>query len=88
MFNQTERLVFSMTPPDFGSLLIQRRRRANGGLLLVPKLMAYVLQPGKIVDRAKEGFIRLHYLISLGPVSMALLIALGSHSRSGCAHSR
>jgi cellulose synthase/poly-beta-1,6-N-acetylglucosamine synthase-like glycosyltransferase len=77
LFNQTERLAFSMTPPDFGSLLIQRRRWANGGLLLVPKLMAYVLQPGKIVGRAKEGFIRLHYLISLGPVSMALLIALG-----------
>jgi Glycosyl transferase family group 2 len=77
LFNQAERLAFSITPPDFGSLLIQRRRWANGGLLIVPKLAAYVLQPGKVAERAKEGFIRLHYLISLGPVSIALLVALG-----------
>jgi cellulose synthase/poly-beta-1,6-N-acetylglucosamine synthase-like glycosyltransferase len=77
LFNQPERLAFSMTPPDFGSLLIQRRRWANGGLLIVPKLLAYLQQPGKIADRVKEGFMRLQYLISLGPVSMALLVALG-----------
>jgi cellulose synthase/poly-beta-1,6-N-acetylglucosamine synthase-like glycosyltransferase len=76
LFNQPERLAFSMTPPDFGSLLIQRRRWANGGLLIVPKLLAYLRQPAKISDRLKEGFMRLHYLISLGPVSMALLVAL------------
>jgi cellulose synthase/poly-beta-1,6-N-acetylglucosamine synthase-like glycosyltransferase len=75
--NHLQRLAFSMTPPDFGSLLIQRERWANGGLLIVPKLFAYLRQVRPIGARLKEGFMRLHYLISLGPVSMALLIAIG-----------
>jgi cellulose synthase/poly-beta-1,6-N-acetylglucosamine synthase-like glycosyltransferase len=75
LFNQPERLAFSLTPPDFGSLLIQRRRWASGGVQIVPKLFAYLRQPGPIAARLKEGFMRLHYLISLGPVSMALLVA-------------
>jgi cellulose synthase (UDP-forming) len=77
LFNYPERLAFSMTPPDFGSLLIQRLRWASGGVLLIPKLLAYLRQRGRIAGRLREGFMRLHYLISLGPVSMALLIALG-----------
>lgn len=36
--NYTERLSYSATPPDFGSLCIQRHRWANAGLLIVPKL--------------------------------------------------
>ena len=40
--NYPERLAFSATPPDFGALLIQRRRWANGGLLILPKLLRYV----------------------------------------------
>ena len=76
LFNHLERLAFSMTPPDFGSLLIQRQRWANGGLLIVPKLFRYLRLRG-IRDGLAEGFMRLHYLISLGPVSMALLVALG-----------
>ena len=38
LFNYPERLSYSATPPDFGSLCIQRRRWANGGLLILPKL--------------------------------------------------
>ena len=38
LHNYPERLSYSATPPDFGSLCIQRRRWANGGLLIVPKL--------------------------------------------------
>jgi cellulose synthase/poly-beta-1,6-N-acetylglucosamine synthase-like glycosyltransferase len=77
LFNHPERLAFSMTPPDFGSLLIQRQRWANGGLLIVPKLFAHLWRLGSLRARVREGFMRLHYLISLGPVSMALLVALG-----------
>jgi cellulose synthase (UDP-forming) len=77
LFNQPERLAFSMTPPDFGSLLIQRRRWASGGVQIIPKLFAYLRQPGRGAGRLGEGFMRLHYLISLGPVSMALLVSLG-----------
>ncbi|MBA3317796.1 MAG: glycosyltransferase [Gemmatimonadales bacterium] len=78
LFNHPERLAFSMTPPDFGSLLVQRRRWATGGVQLVPNLLAYLRQRGRITRRLPEGFMRLHYLISLGPVSMALLVTLGA----------
>ena len=37
-YNYPERLAYSATPPDFGSLCIQRQRWANGGLLILPKL--------------------------------------------------
>ena len=48
------RLAYSATPADFGALLIQRRRWANGGLLLLPRLLRQVLRrpwsPRQICD--------------------------------------
>jgi hypothetical protein len=38
LVNYPERLAYSATPPDFGSLCIQRQRWANGGLLILSKL--------------------------------------------------
>src|SRR5581483_10659798 len=38
LYNYPERLSYSATPPDFGSLSIQRQRWANGGLLILGKL--------------------------------------------------
>jgi membrane glycosyltransferase len=38
LMNYPERLAYSSTPPDFGSLCIQRQRWANGGLLILSKL--------------------------------------------------
>jgi cellulose synthase (UDP-forming) len=38
LLNYPERLSYSTTPPDFGALSIQRRRWANGGLLILAKL--------------------------------------------------
>ena len=40
--NYPERLSYSATPPDFGSLVVQRRRWANGGLLILPKFFRQV----------------------------------------------
>jgi cellulose synthase (UDP-forming) len=77
LHNHLERLSFSMTPPDFGALLVQRQRWANGGLLIVPKLLRYLKGRDPLRARLTEGFMRVHYLVSLGPVSLALLIALG-----------
>ncbi|HYB98702.1 MAG TPA: glycosyltransferase family 2 protein [Candidatus Limnocylindrales bacterium] len=69
-----ERLVFSSTPTDFGSLLVQRLRWANGGVLLVPRLVRSLLGGGgSLRSRAAEAAVRLHYLVSLGPASLALL---------------
>jgi hypothetical protein len=43
LHNHAERLAFSATPPDFGSLIIQRRRWANGGLIIFPDLLKHAL---------------------------------------------
>ena len=42
LHNDAERLSYSATPPDFGSLCIQRRRWADGGLLILPRLLRQV----------------------------------------------
>jgi cellulose synthase (UDP-forming) len=72
VYNYPDRLAYSATPPDFGSILIQRRRWANGGLIILPKLLWY-LRKSMGWRKALEGFIRVHYLISLAGVNLALL---------------
>jgi cellulose synthase (UDP-forming) len=74
LVNYPERLAYSATPPDFGALLIQRRRWANGGLLILPKLLRYAASTPKRSALLKEFFIRLHYLTSLAGVSVATLL--------------
>src|SRR5262245_43063459 len=39
LHSHAERLAFSATPATFGALLVQRLRWANGGLVLVPRLL-------------------------------------------------
>ena len=46
MHNVLERLSYSATPPDFGSLCVQRERWANGGLMILPKLMQLACRSG------------------------------------------
>lgn len=80
LFNYPERLAYSATPPDFGSLLIQRRRWANGGLIILPKLLRYLGHglgrgPGRH-RKLMEGFMRFHYLTSIAAVNIGLLIVL------------
>lgn len=76
LYNHPERLAFSATPSDFGALLIQRRRWANGGLIILPKLLRY-LAGGR--GRVAEGFFRIHYLTSIALVNVGFLILL-AHS--------
>jgi cellulose synthase (UDP-forming) len=76
LHNYPERLAFSATPPDFGSLLIQRRRWANGGLLIVPKLWRWGWRHGRHGMTIGEAMLRLHYLISLAASNVALLALL------------
>jgi cellulose synthase (UDP-forming) len=76
LYNYPDRLAFSATPPDFGSLLIQRRRWANGGLLIVPKLMDAAWKDGGHCRTLSEALFRLHYLTSLAASNVALLILL------------
>ncbi|HZR46668.1 MAG TPA: glycosyltransferase family 2 protein, partial [Candidatus Manganitrophaceae bacterium] len=76
LYNYPERLAYSATPSDFGALLIQRRRWANGGLIILPKLIRYLLRgPGRTA-KLIEGFFRCHYLASIAAVNIGLLILL------------
>ncbi len=78
LVNYPERLSYSATPPDFGSLIVQRRRWANGGLLILPKFLKQV--------RARHGTdnpvtllelcLRLNYISSIAWANVGLLFLL------------
>lgn len=76
--NYPERLSYSATPPDFGSLVVQRRRWANGGLLILPKLWRQVrqrrLRREPILFR--EMLLRVNYMASIAWASFGLLFLL------------
>lgn len=76
LFNYPERLAFSATPPDFGSLLIQRRRWSTGGLLILPKLFRYAVSRPAQRGRSIEVALRAHYLVSSVYSTMCLLFFL------------
>lgn len=78
LVNYPERLSYSATPPDFGALVVQRRRWANGGLLILPKLFAYVRERrrrGELV-KTMEFLVRLNYMASLTWASFGLIFLL------------
>jgi cellulose synthase/poly-beta-1,6-N-acetylglucosamine synthase-like glycosyltransferase len=78
LFNVPERMSYSATPPDFGSLSIQRRRWANGGLLIVPKLRRQSRARRRLGQRTRFGelFLRWNYMASICWSSVSLLILL------------
>lgn len=78
LVNYPERLSYSATPPDFGSLIIQRRRWANGGLLIMPKLLSH-MKESKGKSRpisTMELMIRLNYMASIAWSTFGLLFLL------------
>jgi cellulose synthase/poly-beta-1,6-N-acetylglucosamine synthase-like glycosyltransferase len=78
LVNYPERLSYSATPPDFGSLIVQRRRWANGGLLILPKLWSQIRQRknnNELVSRA-EVMLRLNYMASIAWASFGLIFLL------------
>jgi cellulose synthase (UDP-forming) len=76
LLNYPERLAYSATPRDFGSLLIQRGRWANGGLLILPKLLRLMLARGPARPRFLQSAMRAHYLVSIALVNVALVALL------------
>lgn len=78
LYNYPQRLAYSATPSDFGSLLIQRRRWANGGLIILPKLLLYIFKKPLKISRFIEAFFRIHYLGSIAVVNIGLLILMGT----------
>ncbi|MFF1877946.1 glycosyltransferase family 2 protein [Leifsonia sp. NPDC058230] len=78
LVNYPERLSYSATPPDFGSLIVQRRRWANGGLLILPKLWRQIRERkrrGEIVSRT-ELLLRINYMSSIAWASFGLIFLL------------
>ncbi len=78
LLNYPERLAYSATPPDFGSLCIQRQRWANGGLLILPKLRRLVRARRSRGERTGFGelFIRINYMASIFWSSACLVVML------------
>ena len=78
LLNYPERLAYSATPPDFGSLCIQRQRWANGGLLILSKLrkQSKARKARGEPNRFGEVFLRVNYMASIFWSSICLLIML------------
>ena len=66
VYNHSEPMAFSATPSDFGSLAIQRRRWANGGLIILPGLLRLGLRSPKRRSNTSCGLI---YLVSTAVAS-------------------
>lgn len=81
LYNYPKRMTFSASPPDFGSLLIQRRRWANGGLIILPKLIRYVFRTRKDLRLAGEFFMRFNYL-AMTSLSVAMLLVYSFYTFS------
>ena len=78
LVNYPERLSYSATPPDFGSLVVQRLRWANGGLLIFPKLLKLMHErknAGRPVSKI-EILVRTNYMVSIAWSSMGLVFLL------------
>jgi cellulose synthase/poly-beta-1,6-N-acetylglucosamine synthase-like glycosyltransferase len=77
LFNYPERLSYSATPEDFGALCIQRRRWADGGLLILPKLMGHLRRRRRDgSSSAAEVLLTTNYLASIAWSSLALVMLL------------
>lgn len=85
LMNYPERLSYSATPPDFGSLVIQRRRWADGGLLIIPALRALAARRRRDGEpmRVAERLLRLNYLGSISWVTLGLLAVLTLYPMDG-----
>ncbi|MFI5897161.1 EAL domain-containing protein [Actinoplanes sp. NPDC051513] len=78
LFNYPERMAYSATPPDFGSLCIQRQRWANGGLLILSRLKdQFRARRAKgQKNRFGELFLRVNYMASIFWSSVCLVVML------------
>lgn len=78
LVNYPERLSYSATPPDFGSLIVQRRRWANGGLLILPKYLRQVRERRARGERVGiiEMALRVNYMASIAWGSLGLIFLL------------
>ncbi|WP_236967984.1 glycosyltransferase family 2 protein [Microbacterium aurantiacum] len=78
LVNYPERLSYSATPPDFGTLVVQRRRWANGGLLILPKFWRQ-MRAHRLAHKPMaigEIALRANYMASIAWASLGLVFLL------------
>jgi hypothetical protein len=77
LVNYPERLSYSATPPDFGSLVVQRRRWANGGLLILPKFWSQIRKRKRAQQISDiEILLRINYMASIAWSNLGLIFLL------------
>lgn len=78
LVNYPERLSYSATPPDWGSLVVQRRRWANGGLLILPKMWRQMREARRQHKplAVAEVALRMNYMASIAWASFGLIFLL------------
>lgn len=78
LYNYPERLSYSATPPDFGSLVVQRRRWANGGLIILPKIAEAIRARRERREKTHvlEMSVRADYLVSIASTTLATLMLI------------
>ena len=78
LMNYPERLSYSATPPDFGSLVVQRRRWANGGLLILPKFWSQIRRRKNQNETIStlEIMLRVNYMTSIAWATVGLIFLL------------
>ena len=78
IYNLTDRLAYRGTPASYGSLLVQRRRWAGGGLVNLPKYLRCLWRRPELRNRIPESLLRLHHLgaqtVNLGGLLLPLLV--------------
>jgi len=74
--NYPARLSYSATPSDFGALVVQRRRWANGGLIILPSLLRHLTKVRPTLRNTLEGMLRIHYLVMPACISISMLLML------------
>lgn len=76
--NYPERLSYSATPPDFGALVVQRRRWANGGLLIMAKYLGQIRKRQLANEDVSpiETMLRINYMASIAWSSFGLIFLL------------
>lgn len=78
LVNYPERLSYSATPSDFGSLVVQRRRWANGGLLILPGLTNQIRSRKERNEKISlaETLLRINYMASIAWATFGLIFLL------------
>ena len=76
--NYPERMAYSASPPDFGSLCVQRQRWANGGLIILSKLAIHWRAKKERGEKRSviELLLRLNYLASITWATVGLVLLL------------